>query len=193
MALIQTVLPNHIVLHATLLFIDFYKVFDSIKIEKLDRYYWHMVSPKKLLPLWRCFKKTRKQCWPHLMATGNNLRLCRCNLWSDIGITCCQPRPTDDTVGGIFTFLQSCGHCILLPQTFLLRHHVLSPLANWWPFWEEFYLSAELWSPYSTATNISFLGITCCIPRPTDDPVGRSFTLSAELWSPYSTATNISS
>ena len=51
MALIQTVLPNHIVLHATLLLIVFYKVFDSIKKEKLDRYYWHMVSPKKFLPL----------------------------------------------------------------------------------------------------------------------------------------------
>ena len=139
MALIQTVLPNHIVLHATLLFIDFYKVFDSIKIEKLDRYYWHMVSPKKLLPLWRCFKKTRKQCCPHLMATGT-----------------------------IFVFVAA-----IYGATYA------SPVVNrdqLMTLWGDFYLSAELWSLYSTATNISFLGITCCLPWPTDDPVERSFT-----------------
>ena len=122
----------------------------------------------------------------------NNLRLCRCSLWSDIGITCCQPGPTDDTVGGFLPFCIAVVTVFSCHKHFLLRHHVLSPLANWWPCWEEFYLSAELWSPYSTATNISFLGITCCIPLANWWPCGEEFYLSAVLWSPYSTATNIS-
>ena len=127
MALIQTVLPNHIVLHATLLFIDFYKVFDSIKKEKLDRYYWHMISPKKLLPLWWCFKKNTKAMLPSPDGNRNNFRLCRCNLWRDIGITCSLPWPTDDPAERSFTFLQSCGHRIRQPLTFpSLASHVVS-------------------------------------------------------------------
>ena len=140
--------------------LPFCRAVDSIKIEKLDRYYWHMVSPKKLLPLWRCYKKYESYValtwWQR-----EHIRLCRCNLWRDIGITCCQPRPTDDTVGGFLPFCIAVVTVFYCHKHFLLRHHVLSSSANWWPCREEFYLSAGLWSPYSTALADGESSLSC--------------------------------